>query len=68
MSTSYLLPQQKLVSKQRYGTKVTKRYDVPATRHQRALRQSTVRKWPVITMNAAFKESNRHSRSGRYCG
>ena len=53
--TNYLLPQQKLVSKQRYGAKVIKHYDVPATPHQRALKQSTVRKRPIITMNAAFK-------------
>ncbi|WP_181419749.1 hypothetical protein [Arthrobacter psychrolactophilus] len=29
--TNYLLPQQKLISKQRYGSKVIKHYDVPAS-------------------------------------
>ena len=28
---------------------------MPATPHQRALKQATVRKRPIITMNAAFK-------------
>ena len=34
--TNYLLPQQKLISKHRYGAKVTKKHDTPATPHQRA--------------------------------
>ena len=54
--TNYLLPQQKLTTKQRYGAKVIKHYDVPTTPHQRAVKQPTVRKRPVITMNAAFKK------------
>lgn len=53
--TNYLLPQQKLVSKQRYGAKVIKHYDIPATPHQRAIKHPKMRKRPVITMNAAFK-------------
>jgi hypothetical protein len=53
--TNYLLPQQKLVSKQRHGAKVTKKHDAPATPHQRAVRHKDMRKRPLITMNAAFK-------------
>ncbi|MEV7573341.1 transposase family protein [Pseudarthrobacter sp. NPDC089323] len=53
--TNYLLPQQKLVSKQRYGAKVTKKHDAPATPHQRAVRHPRMRKSPVIRMNATFK-------------
>ncbi|QDG60916.1 DDE-type integrase/transposase/recombinase [Pseudarthrobacter sp. NIBRBAC000502771] len=53
--TNYLLPQQKLVSKQRYGAKVSKKHDTPATPHQRAIRHPRMRKSPVIRMNAAFK-------------
>lgn len=55
--TNYLLPQQKLVSKQRYGAKVIKHYDIPATPHQRAIKHPKMRKRPVITMNAAFKRT-----------
>ena len=54
--TNYLLAQQKLVSKQRHGAKVTKRHDTPATPHQRAIRHERMRKHPVIQMNAAFKK------------
>ena len=53
--TNYLLPQQKLVFKQRNGAKVVKRYDRAATPHQRAVAHPEVRKQPVITMNATFK-------------
>lgn len=53
--TNYLLPQQKLVSKQRHGAKVTKKHDKPATPHQRAIADPNMRKRPIITMNAAFK-------------
>ncbi|UUL75454.1 transposase family protein [Pseudarthrobacter sp. Fe7] len=53
--TNYLLPQQKLVSKQRYGAKVSKKHDTPATPHQRAIRHPRMRKSLVIRMNAAFK-------------
>jgi len=53
--TNYLLPQQKLATKQRYGAKVIKHYDAPATPHQRAIKHPQVRKRPIITMNAAFK-------------
>ena len=42
--TNYLLPQQKLVSKQRYGAKVSKKHDTPATPHQRAIRHPRMRK------------------------
>ncbi|MDR7347990.1 hypothetical protein J2S62_002247 [Enteractinococcus fodinae] len=53
--TNYLLPQQKLLSKQRHGAKVTKKHDKPTTPHQRAIVHPAVRKRPIITMNAAFK-------------
>jgi hypothetical protein len=53
--TNYLLPQQKLVSKERHGAKVIKKHDAALTPHQRAARHPDVRKRPVITMNAQFK-------------
>jgi len=55
MFTNYLLPQQKLVSKQRHGAKVTKKHDKPTTPHQRAIAHPAMRKRPIITMNAAIK-------------
>lgn len=55
MFTNYLLPQQKLVFKQRNGAKVTKRYDTATTPHQRALTWPDMRKRPIIRMNAEFK-------------
>ena len=54
--TNYLLPQQKLVFKQRHGAKVTKKYDTAMTPHQRAIADETVRKRPIIQMNAQFKQ------------
>ena len=53
--TNYLLPQQKLVFKQRNGAKVTKRYDTATTPHQRAIAWPGMRKRPIIHMNAEFK-------------
>ncbi|MGC2978065.1 integrase, partial [Brevibacterium sp. FAM 25378] len=53
--TNYLLPQQKLISKTRHGAKVSKKHDQPKTPHQRAIAHETMRKRPIITMNAAFK-------------
>lgn len=53
--TNYLLPQQKLVFKQRNGAKVTKKYDRARTPHQRAVAHPHVRKRPLINMNATFK-------------
>jgi transposase InsO family protein len=53
--TNYLLPQQKLISKTRHGAKVSKKHDQPKTPHQRAIGHETMRKRPIITMNAAFK-------------
>ena len=53
--TNYLLPQQKLIFKHRHGAKVIKKYDTAATPHQRAIRHETLRKQPVIRMNAEFK-------------
>jgi hypothetical protein len=53
--TNYLLPQQKLVSKERHGAKVIKKHDAALTPHQRAARHPDVRKRPVIAMNAQFK-------------
>lgn len=54
--TNYLLPQQKLIFKQREGAKVIKRYDKAITPHQRAVTHPGVRKRPVIGMNAQFKK------------
>lgn len=53
--TSYLLPQHKLISKERHGAKVVKKHDAALTPHQRAARNRSVRKRPVITMDAQFK-------------
>jgi len=53
--TNYLLPQQKLIFKQRHGAKVTKRHDRATTPHHRAITDPNVRKMPVIRMNATFK-------------
>ena len=53
--TNYLLPQQKLVFKQRNGAKVTKRYDTATTPHQRAITRTDMHKRPTIAMNAQFK-------------
>jgi hypothetical protein len=52
--TNYLLPQQKLIAKQRHGAKVTKKHDAPATPHQRAIRHEKTQKRQIIRMNAAF--------------
>ncbi|GAB3795130.1 DDE-type integrase/transposase/recombinase [Humibacter antri] len=54
MFTNYLLPQQKLVFKQRNGAKVIKRYDTATTPHQRASTWPGMRKMPIIRMNAEF--------------
>jgi len=53
--TNCLLPQKKLVFKQRHGAKVTEKYDTATTPHQRAIADETVRKRPIIQMNAQFK-------------
>ena len=49
--TNSLLPQQKLVLKQRHGSKVTKKYDIATTPHQRALREANMSKRSIITMD-----------------
>ena len=54
--TNYFLPQQKLIFKQRHGAKVTKRHDKATTPHQRAIAHENMRKRPISTMNAAFKQ------------
>jgi hypothetical protein len=54
--TNYLLPQQKLIAKQRHGAKVTKQHDAPATPHQRAIRHERMPQRSIIQMNAAFKQ------------
>lgn len=54
--TNYLLPQQKLIFKQRRGAKVTKKHDRATTPHQRAIAHPGVRKMPIIRMNAAYKQ------------
>ena len=53
--TNYLLPQQKLLSKERHGAKVVKKHDAALTPHQRAAGHPEIRKRPVITMNAELK-------------
>ena len=53
--TNYLMPQQKLISKERVGARVIKKHDTAKTPHQRALLRTEIRKRPIITMNAAFK-------------
>lgn len=53
--TNYFLPQQKLVFKQRNGSKVTKKYDTATTPHHRALGHEGMRKRAIIQMNAQFK-------------
>lgn len=52
---NYLLPQQKLVQKQRIGSRVVKKHDEARTPHQRAITHPAIRKRAIITMNAAFK-------------
>jgi hypothetical protein len=52
--TKYLLPQQKLIFKQRNGAKVTKRYDTATTPHQRAIAREDMAKRPIMGMNAEF--------------
>ena len=52
--TNYLLPQQKLIAKHATARK-SSRNMIRATPHQRALRHPTMRKRPIIRMNAAFK-------------
>lgn len=54
--TNYLLPQQKLIQKQRCGTRVTKKHDAPATPHQRAIRHESIHSYSIVRMNAAFKQ------------
>jgi hypothetical protein len=53
--TNYLLPQQKLLCKERHGAKVIKKHDAALTPHQRAAGHPEIRKRPVIAMNAQFK-------------
>lgn len=53
--TNYLLPQQKLVFKQRNGAKVIKKHDTGTTPHQRAILHQTMRKQSIIRMGAEFK-------------
>ena len=52
---NYFLPQQKLIFKQRSGAKVIKKHDTATTPHQRAIAHQSMRKRPIITMNAVFK-------------
>lgn len=53
--TNYLLPQQKLIFKERHGARVVKKHDAALTPHQRAANHPSIRKRPVIAMNAQFK-------------
>jgi hypothetical protein len=53
--TNYLLPQQKLVSKTRYGAKMmTKVHDTPATPHKRAAADPRIDEKAAIGMNANY--------------
>jgi hypothetical protein len=53
--TNHFAPQQKLVSKERLGAKVRKKYDAPATPHQRTLAdKGTVRK---VVKNRLIREN-----------
>jgi hypothetical protein len=49
------MPQQKLLTKERVGTRVIKKHDTAKTPHQRTILRTELRQRPVITMNAAFK-------------
>ncbi|MEO5778839.1 MAG: transposase family protein [Arthrobacter oryzae] len=53
--TNYLMPQQKLLRKDRVGARVIKKHDTAKTPHQRAVLRTEIHQRPVITMNAAFK-------------
>lgn len=53
--TNYLLPQQKLIFKQRNGAKVTKRYDTATTPHQRASRHPAMRQRAITAMDKEFQ-------------
>jgi hypothetical protein len=54
--TNYLLPQHKLVSKQRAGARVVRRHDAARTPHQRAVALIGERKMPSIRMNSQSKK------------
>jgi hypothetical protein len=54
--SNYLMPQQKLVFKERHGAKVTKRHDRAATPQQRAIIHPGVSKRSIIHMNAQMKK------------
>lgn len=53
---NYLLPQQKLIFKQRTGAKITKRHDTATTPHQRAAACNNIPKQAVTAMNATFAQ------------
>ncbi len=61
--TSYFLPQQKLIFKQRSGARVTKRCDTATTAHRRAIHE-TVRKRPKIAMSVRFRRLEPAALSG----
>ena len=54
--TNYLLAQQQLVSKQRHGAKVTKRFDRAKTPYQRAKNHAGVSELARAGMDATFKD------------
>ncbi|MDN5725306.1 MAG: hypothetical protein L0G99_05155 [Propionibacteriales bacterium] len=54
--TNYLLPQRKLIFKQRIGSKVIKKHDTATALHQRAVVHLAKRPEPTITMNATFQK------------
>jgi hypothetical protein len=53
--TNYLMPQQKLLTKERVGARVIKKHDTAKTPHQRTILGTELRQRPVSTTNAAFK-------------
>lgn len=52
--TNHFAPQQKLISKERNGAKISKKYDKPATPYQRVLADE-------VTVEATTKSSTSHA-------
>jgi hypothetical protein len=58
LMTNYFSPQQKLISKVRNGTKVTKKYDKPKTPHRRATAHDVVDKHDKTILADTYKDLN----------
>lgn len=58
LMTNYFGPQQKLVSKVRYGAKVIKTYDTAATPHQRAAAHPAITKKAKTALNQTYAKIN----------